>query len=566
MGILVLVSHVYSLNLSWRICVASVRTIMQLFLLGLVLYPIFTHDMPLVVLPYILLMISFAVREAAAKPKYKYARMQQHFFQSVFLATGASFMATAFAVVRPNPWWSAQYMIPLCGMMLGNNVNALSLGLDKYLSSLIEGSALLETSLAAGGTASEAALPGMQAALSTGLTPTLNSMNVIGLVSIPGMMTGQVLGGAAPDIAAKYQAMIMFLIAFSSCVALGAALFLATHRALFDHEHRLLHHCIVRREGPKPKDLLVATIAGTVSGGRVVLRTLCGSRCRGRGGKGDGVGLVRAQETPVSGTLDAPRDGFTYFCSQEPEPVDMPDGAGSSPLLQLIDGAVSLPLTESGSSGGIGGSPQVEESAPPTTVFSGVSLSLHRGVPLVVSGPSGSGKSTLLKALARLAPLSSGTLALDGTSVDDVSATAWRRQVCYVRQAGGAGLPGTPQDLIDQLGQLRAQRTKGSGAASAASLSVRRFLEELDLPPSLLMQTWTSLSGGQSQRIYLCVLLALQPTVLLLDEVTSACDPEAAFAVERLVAGCGAPGVCWITHDPEQARRVGRATVRFSRG
>ena len=92
----------------------------------------------------------------------------------------------------------------------------------------------------------------MQSALSSGLTPQLNAMLVVGLVTIPGMMTGQVLGGASPVVAAQYQMVILYLICFSSSTVLGTALAL-TSRSLFDEEHRLCNHRITQRAGPKPK-------------------------------------------------------------------------------------------------------------------------------------------------------------------------------------------------------------------------------------------------------------------------------------------------------------------------
>ena len=153
-------------------------------------------------------------------------------------------------------------------------VNSLSLGIDRFLMSLIENGAQLEALLHGGATAREAALPGIRQAFSTGLTPTLNTMNVIGLVSIPGMMTGQVLGGSPPLMAAKYQAVIMFLICFTSAGVLCSALLLA-FRTLFDAEDRLHAHLLVQRDGARPQDMLVSLVSSTHALARAVWH-----RCR----------------------------------------------------------------------------------------------------------------------------------------------------------------------------------------------------------------------------------------------------------------------------------------------
>ena len=258
--ILVAAAQLLDLNLSTTITIAAVRTVLQLLALGCILQPIFDHNEPYVVLPYVLAMACFAARESGARPTFVYPSLGWHVLLALLAGLSASFVAAATLVLRPEPWWDAQLVIPTCGMLLGNAVSALSLGLNQYLKALGE-NALLRALQAGGATTSECTRPGLQEALRTGLMPTLNSMNVLGLVSIPGMMTGQVLGGSPPLVAAKYQALIMFLICFTSATALYIATRLASHRALFDDAHRLRSHLLVKRAGPKPKDVVLACAA-----------------------------------------------------------------------------------------------------------------------------------------------------------------------------------------------------------------------------------------------------------------------------------------------------------------
>ena len=123
-------------------------------------------------------------------------------------------------------------------MILGNALTGVSLGLDKMLGSLDEGRGRVELRLALGATAWEASRPEAAEAIRTGMIPILNAMSAVGLITIPGMMTGQILGGTPPVLAPRYQIMIMFLIAGAVALGVGVAVLL-TVRACFDEAHRL---------------------------------------------------------------------------------------------------------------------------------------------------------------------------------------------------------------------------------------------------------------------------------------------------------------------------------------
>ena len=153
---------------------------------------------------------------------------------SSWLVTGVAL----FGILGVEPWYSPQYAIPLLGMMLGNTLNGISLGLDRFGSDLVGQRDQVETLLALGATRWEAAGPQVRQAVRTGMIPILNAMMVVGLVSLPGMMTGQILAGIDPIEAVKYQIIIMFMIA--SATALGTvSVVLLSYLRLFDHRHRL---------------------------------------------------------------------------------------------------------------------------------------------------------------------------------------------------------------------------------------------------------------------------------------------------------------------------------------
>lgn len=140
------------------------------------------------VLSYLVLLILLASREAYARPKLVYPGMAWHVLCA--FATGIVAIAAYgfFVVIRLKPWYDPKYVVPLSGMLLGNSINGVSLGLDHFLNAIVLGSGRERTELllAFGASRREACLPAFRSALRVGLLPTLNSMAVMGLVSIPG--------------------------------------------------------------------------------------------------------------------------------------------------------------------------------------------------------------------------------------------------------------------------------------------------------------------------------------------------------------------------------------------
>jgi len=237
-----------SLGLTTKLAVAAVRCVLQLSVLGVVLQPIFNfgagHDgveagesVWWLVIIYSSLMLTVAAIEASSRPALAYRWMLTHTFLS--MATSVTFVLTylLLVVVRVKPWWSAQYFIPITGMLLGNATSGVSLGLTNIIDALTTQQQQVETMLALGATRWEATKAHVHKAIITAMTPILNQMSVVGVVSIPGMMTGQILGGQAPLQAARYQIVIMFAILASTTIGCVGAVYLATSQ-LVDASHR----------------------------------------------------------------------------------------------------------------------------------------------------------------------------------------------------------------------------------------------------------------------------------------------------------------------------------------
>ncbi len=220
--------------------IAAARTVAQLLLLGLVLESIFATGNWLWVMLLMTLMAAVAGHEVNARQNRPFAGWAGYGLGtlSMFVSTFSVLMLTLLVIVQPQPWYKPQYAIPLFGMLLGNGMTGVALALDRLTEGAWRQRELIEGQLMLGRNW-KAAIHGVRVeALRSGLMPIINAMAAAGIVSMPGMMTGQILGGSSPMDAARYQILIMFLITAAS--GLGALLAVGIgSRRLFDERQRL---------------------------------------------------------------------------------------------------------------------------------------------------------------------------------------------------------------------------------------------------------------------------------------------------------------------------------------
>ncbi len=228
------------LNLARRMLIAATRMVVQLILMGLVLRILFTQMSPWLTALTALVMVLFAGREVIARQKRRLAGWWSYGIGTTAMLFAGG-IVTVFALttqIRPDPWFDARIALPLLGMILGNTMTGVALSLDRLLTNAADTRAAIEARLALGHDRHEALRGTVREALRTGLVPTVNSMSAIGLVFIPGMMTGQILAGVDPMEAVKYQLLIMFLIAGGTTFGVLGAVLGGAHR-LTDARHRL---------------------------------------------------------------------------------------------------------------------------------------------------------------------------------------------------------------------------------------------------------------------------------------------------------------------------------------
>ncbi len=232
-----MVSAYLSLGLGRSLLIAAVRSVVQLLLIGLVLSWVFASG-PWAVAAVAAAMAAIAGLEAVRRTS---RRSPGIYGLSIGVMIASSMLVTIYgvsAVIRVRPWYEAQYFIPVLGMVLGNTLNGISLGLETVLDGFDRDRERVELLLAHGASRWEASREVIRRSVRTGMIPILNSMAAAGIVSIPGMMTGQILSGEDPQSAARYQIFILFAIAGG--VALGTvAVVLGATRLLFDERGRL---------------------------------------------------------------------------------------------------------------------------------------------------------------------------------------------------------------------------------------------------------------------------------------------------------------------------------------
>lgn len=201
----------YSLG-AWNGLYATARMLIQLLVIGYVLTYIFNADQPYIVLAVLLVMMAvaswIALRPLGRRTPSRYAIA----FAAVAVSGLLTLVLVTQGVLSLDPWYDPRYSIPLSGMIFSAAMNAVSLAAERYDAEL------------ATGTAPAQALP---TALNAALIPQVNTLFAVGLVALPGMMTGQILAGVEPLIAVRYQIVVMCMLFGVTALSAAAYLVLA---------------------------------------------------------------------------------------------------------------------------------------------------------------------------------------------------------------------------------------------------------------------------------------------------------------------------------------------------
>jgi putative ABC transport system permease protein len=188
---------------------ALARMLIQLILIGYILVYIFEADVSWIVLAVMSVMVAAASWIALRTVPQLRVRLYGRAFLSILMGGGLTVVLITQAVLTLDPWYEPSFMVPLAGMIFAASMNSVSLAAERLIAELQRGVAYLDA---------------RRIAMQAGLIPIVNSLFAVGLVSLPGLMTGQILSGVSPLIAVRYQVMVMFMVFGAS--GLSAAIFL----------------------------------------------------------------------------------------------------------------------------------------------------------------------------------------------------------------------------------------------------------------------------------------------------------------------------------------------------
>jgi len=232
-------SWLLHLGIGRQLLFAGTRMVVQLLLVGLVLSWVFDVATLWLVVLWGVAMVAIAGYEVHARQSQRLGRRGYAIGSGAMaLSSGVVAFLLLVVVVQPDPRWTPQYAIPLLGMLLGNTMNGIAIGMERLTTSMTNQKNAIEAQLLLGRSFDQAVLHLRREAMNAGLIPTINGMAIAGLVSLPGMMTGQILAGADPMTAVLYQILIWLGIAAGTGFGALAAV-VWTAASLSDDRDRL---------------------------------------------------------------------------------------------------------------------------------------------------------------------------------------------------------------------------------------------------------------------------------------------------------------------------------------
>jgi putative ABC transport system permease protein len=243
------ISMALCLGIHRQLLWASMRMVIQLLIVGSILEMVFSVRSPVATVSIIFVMILAATHELTCRPSPKLRGWQGYRMSAITMSLSSiiTVLIALLTAIRPTPWYDARYAIPLMGIVIGNVLTSASLGVDTFLSGLIQARGSIEAQLALGQTIKHALAPLMRDAIKKGLMPIINQLSATGLITLPGIMTGQILAGAKPIEAVKYQILFMCLLSGGGGLAAVISVYLAAH-TVTDDRHRLrLDHLSPRK-------------------------------------------------------------------------------------------------------------------------------------------------------------------------------------------------------------------------------------------------------------------------------------------------------------------------------
>jgi putative ABC transport system permease protein len=237
-GAVVILNYIERTKLVKDLIIGTLRCFAQLILVGYVLMAIFGADKWYWVILALIVMTFVAGVEAVRREQKKAPG-------TFIIVTGIIFISTMFVmffaitfIIRIDTWYNPQYLIPIMGMLIGNAMNGASLLVNRLRSELSGNREVIEAKLALGADKKTASRKYIGESIRAAMIPSINSLMIVGLVSLPGMMTGQIIAGASPLEAVKYQVAIMYMITTANALTIFIIASLL-YRQYFTVDHQI---------------------------------------------------------------------------------------------------------------------------------------------------------------------------------------------------------------------------------------------------------------------------------------------------------------------------------------
>jgi len=218
-GVVIAISAYQGLGIGRDLVVGSLRAVVQLYLVGLILAVVFQAAQWYWVLLMLAVMTAVAAQAATSRLARPMPGAQAIAALALTVSTAVTLAYVIGVIVQARPWYEPQYIIPIAGMILGSAMTSAALAGDRLQGDLRVRADEVEARLALGFSGREAVQPMARTALRAAMIPTVNGMMTVGLVQLPGMMTGQILAGSSPLLAIKYQLVVVFMQAAATALA-----------------------------------------------------------------------------------------------------------------------------------------------------------------------------------------------------------------------------------------------------------------------------------------------------------------------------------------------------------
>jgi len=239
MLLVALIAYLAKLGITKSIFIGTVRSFIQLIIMGYILSFVFGTNKWYFTVLIVMIMFVFAAWDSFKSIKFKPPKIFTNSLIAMFLGSVFPLIYLFYVLLRVDPWFNPQYIIPISAMVISNTMSGVSICLNHFGSNLKLRKLEVEAKLSLGANSNQATEDIQKSSINAGLIPTINALMVLGIVKLPGMMTGQIIGGVDPVESVKYQLLIMYIISASTAISLYILVKLL-QKSIFNRRGQLL--------------------------------------------------------------------------------------------------------------------------------------------------------------------------------------------------------------------------------------------------------------------------------------------------------------------------------------